>query len=1294
MPFGSIVPLIFAINLGVFLFYLCIGIYQWRISWAIWKSGWYAWNILPFVNFFIIYQSFTGVDVFTNSLQFGVFNVEGSFVISIIICSLFFLPVLYTKIKKYFFQIIFIIWGESLFLLYWVSQNLFVSNLLLRNISFILFSVILLMPLFAGFKYWKIISILWLLLTVINSSFLVFYLVSIGISLEITISINVLVIGLFLIVYSFFPNIRSIGVILISAYLVLLSGIFLTVYFILNLIILKPIFSVNISFIIVGLSLFSSKYVKLSKRIIDLCLSWILIINFAWLTFNTFNLIPGFIVFAFSLALTVFGFSFFIFNRYKMEIPIKMIIPYSIITIGASLSVTSFISIIFKASPGILISTFSSVFILFFYFLFKEYRYVLWFGFPIPITSPILESMLRLDVIQPFWLLTWTMLYLITFQILINLFKKSVKEESQEKTNSIFTIYKDKNQLKWFNFTCFLLNSICISLFIAIILPNLITQILFTQLLLLYQLCDFLIIWSFLFLFCIKYIEKSELDVKIKDPLLLFNKISFVLYILIPIASGINLLLYLILINQDFVIIILSFLLLISGIAFIEAFLLDKRYFYFLINPSRNKFTLGSWLVFSNTLALVFYLSHSNIFLLMLTISLLNLISVYFLSYLNISQHKISTTRLILIYNSFFWCSFYVASLISKGLIFLFEELSGFPYYSMLFQNSFLLLYIFSYFFIKFEKTLKNRIEFILFITFQGLFAINLIYIFFIFTSLNFLVVNLIIFVEICLLFNTMNIYNKILPEQKYPNFLEKIYSILFLLLYCEISLMIYGILINFIGLYESVLSSLMVLLILTLLDIYSFKKIKRTYATIIHTISFFTISLMILLILNQFVSQYSFLLSLELFIFLSMQFYTNYSLFTSLKLFYPNKIDNLKKLQSSVQQILGTVFYGMLCLFILQALVLQRIEIQLILLILSSVIHILMIIDSTLLKFLGKSASYIKLVSWMFIMVFTSVYLIWIYNTYFIAFFLTVIPILVIILIIEFAYLFKLLSFWQLIASNKEKIRFNLIVISYINFITWPLYFASLNLFIIINLLLASFFIMFVITLFDMVLKEKLRKFLRSCSFLVFGALLSTDLYMLLDIIPGFNIILNLSISTLVFVIFLIIIVKPFKEHSIIAFIFWLIIFLLLSSIIYHVSSFLFSGIIFSLMILVYPFVFLLEELKELFSKLVDVIYKFFRKIKIIVINFFVEVIKFIKNHIRSIWIIMCLFASIFLGVLFSSAILNLLNPIHSTLLIFPLFGLLYSLIPSKKSDDADIRFKRRMIRLIISWGSIIVVL
>ncbi|MFX1302635.1 MAG: hypothetical protein ACFE9X_04670 [Promethearchaeota archaeon] len=1296
LPLLSVVPLIVAINFGVFLYYLSIGIYQWRISWAIWKSGWYAWNILPFVNFYIIYQSFTGIDVLTKSLQFGAFSVDGSLIISIIICSLFFLPVVYSKIKKYFSLIVFIIWGESLFLLYWVSQYLFPTDILLTNLSFGLFSAILLMPLLAIFKYWKIISILWIFpLTVINAGFLLFYLMEIGILPEITISIDILVIGLFLIVYSFFPNIRSIGIILIGAYFITLLGIFLTIYFVLYSIILDPIFSVNISLIVIGFSLFSSKYTQLPKRIINLCLSWILIFNFSWLTFNTFNFFPGLLLFAFSLALTVGGCSFFIFNRYKMKFRINKIIPYLIVAVGASLSVTSLISIIFKASPAILISTFSSVFIVFLYFIFTEYRYMLWFGIPIPISTLILELLLIFEFIQPLWFLTWAILYLISFQILINIFKNLVKAETPEKRNSILKLFEDENQVKWLNLTGFLLNSICISLFIAIILPNLLKLFLFTQILIVYQICDFLIIWPFLFLFCLKYIEKSKLDIKIKNPLRYFNKISFVLYLLIPFALAVNLLLYLVFINLA--ISIYSFLLVVSGIAFIESYLMDRNYFYLLFNSTRNKFIVCSWFIFSNTLSLFLYLFHLNVFLLVLTISLLNLIFLHFLSYLDISKEKISTARLILIYNSFIWSSFYIASLISDGLILLFEGLKGFPYYSLLFQNATILLYALSFFFVKIEKRLKNWIEFILFVLFQGLLAISLFYIFTILDYLNFFMINLIILIEICFSFNSIKYINIMIDKQKYPNFLPKINSFMLLILYFEISIIMYGLVSEFLGfdLIESIMVSVSILFVLTLLDIYSIKKVKRSYASLVHTISFFTISLMLFLILNNLISQYPFLLSLEIFIFILMQFYTNYSLFASLKDFYPNTKDALNKIQTYVQHTIGTGFYITLSISIFQALFLQGFPIPLILLILSLLIHLLMIIDSYLLKFLGIATRYVKVMSWILIMIFTSTYLIWLYNIFSITFLLTVIPIIIFILILEFAYLFKLLLFWQLVVSNKEKIRVSLIGLSYLNFMTWPLYFASLNPFLILNLTLASLFIMFILTYIDNfigVLKETLRKSLRSYSFLIIGGLLSIDVFLLLNFIPDFNIFLNLSISSLVFIMFLGIKIKPFKEHSILALTFWVIIFVLLSIIIYFISLSWIAGLaIFIITVMVYPFIFLLEELKELFNKLVDYLTIFFRKVKILIKNTFIKIVSFLKKNFQYVWIIFSLFVSIFFGIL--TYILTLWL-VHSIVLVFPIFGILYSIMPSKKSEDADLMFRRRMLRLIISWGSIIVLL
>ena len=201
---------------------------------------------------------------------------------------------------------------------------------------------------------------------------------------------------------------------------------------------------------------------------------------------------------------------------------------------------------------------------------------------------------------------------------------------------------------------------------------------------------------------------------------------------------------------------------------------------------------------------------------------------------------------------------------------------------------------------------------------------------------------------------------------------------------------MMYGLVDLFLGMFESVLISLSTLFILTLLDIYSIKRIDKSYTTLVHTITYFAISLILIVILNSFVFRYPFLLSFEVLIFIIMQFYTNYSLFTSLKLFYPKKEEVFKKIELNIRRLLGAAFYSTICLFVLQALVLQNFELQLIFLILSLIVHVLMILDSQLLKFLPKINNYIKVISWISIMAFTSTYLIWIFSTYFISFILT----------------------------------------------------------------------------------------------------------------------------------------------------------------------------------------------------------------------------------------------------------------------------------------------------------------
>ena len=123
-------------------------------------------------------------------------------------------------------------------------------------------------------------------------------------------------------------------------------------------------------------------------------------------------------------------------------------------------------------------------------------------------------------------------------------------------------------------------------------------------------------------------------------------------------------------------------------------------------------------------------LFYTNPFLLLVLISLLNQISIHFLSYLDIHKETISNGRIILYYTLFISGSFYVGSLISEGIVNIIEELQGFGYYSLLFQNSILIIFILSIFLVKIDTRLKSSVDLVLFAIFQVLFEINWIFIF------------------------------------------------------------------------------------------------------------------------------------------------------------------------------------------------------------------------------------------------------------------------------------------------------------------------------------------------------------------------------------------------------------------------------------------------------------------------------------------------------------------------------------------------------------------------------------
>ncbi|MHA2283248.1 MAG: hypothetical protein ACXAC5_20595 [Promethearchaeota archaeon] len=604
----------------------------------------------------------------------------------------------------------------------------------------------------------------------------------------------------------------------------------------------------------------------------------------------------------------------------------------------------------------------------------------------------------------------------------------------------------------------------------------------------------------------------------------------------------------------------------------------------------------------------------------------------------------------------------------------------------------------------KIEVKLKSSIEIVLLMVFQCLFAITMIVIFSLFNILNIFSIFLTILIETCFSFKTVKYVNSLFYEGKKSEFLTRAFSLLIILLYLETSLLFYGLMIVFVGIIESILVSQLVFFALTLLDIYAIKKIKRGYAQLIHTLSFFVISLTILSILNIVAIQYQILLSLEALLFIMMQFYTNYSFCVSLQELYPNKKEQIDKGGRVSTQVLGVAFYVNLFLLLLQTLLMLRIELQLMLLILSLLVHILMIIDSKVLKFLGKVSNYLTVLSWIFIMTFTLTYLVWIYIVNFYEIGVSAsLPLIILILIIETGYLFKLLNFSQYVISHKDKIKKFLIFIVYLDFITWPIYIAVnplytlnlINIFYSLNLIVASIGILFILTYIDNyigVFKEKIRVYLRKISFLTIGILLSFDIYLLLELIPSLNLFFKLSVALFTFVIFLGIVIKPFKEHSLIAFVFWAVIFSLLSSIIYHLSLSWEIGLtILVITFLIYPFVFLLEELRELFNKFVDILIRAFKKIKLLIVSALKTIVNFVKAHFKVIWTIVSILAAISCGILLSDLVFHILNPIHATLLMFAIFGLLYLIIPYTQSTDPDIIFKRRILRLSIGWGSLI---
>ncbi|MFX1237908.1 MAG: hypothetical protein ACFE8P_09340, partial [Promethearchaeota archaeon] len=496
-----------ALNILIFSYFLSVGIYNWKFSRIIWETGWWAWNLLPIFNVFVIYQGVSGVDVLTNAIQVAGTQISGSIILTAIIFTLLYLPVIYTKIKKYFYECLLFVWGESIALIIWITLNIFLGEPLLITLSTVIVGIILLMPILYKLGRWRFVSFFWWILTIINASFITALLIANGVELAISISTGVIIGSLFFMIYSYFPNIKNKILYAVLSYIILISGIFSLISFVTYYIIFNPLISINIESIIIAFSLFTSKYLRFErmdpKRYIHLFISILLIWHFSWLTYNTFSLIQGLELFSVFLASAVLGGTLFVFNHYEMLIfKINKSIPWLIMAFGVSFAV---LSLCFLVIPSLFLNLalFISVNIAFAFFWVGNYKYLLWYFFPIPLSLTIQEVLLLENIFQPLWMISLPITYILVFQIFVNSFNLLFRNRKSHR--SFLKFYINQNRVKIHNFYCLTINSVLISMFLMLIVPFSLVNQIFT----------FLISFSLLMLFTLNYVNKSRVTMNI-----------------------------------------------------------------------------------------------------------------------------------------------------------------------------------------------------------------------------------------------------------------------------------------------------------------------------------------------------------------------------------------------------------------------------------------------------------------------------------------------------------------------------------------------------------------------------------------------------------------------------------------------------------------------------------------------------------------------------------------------------------------------------------------------------------
>jgi hypothetical protein len=296
-PYTIALPI--AVDFFILMFFIAIGIYKHSFK-KIWSIGVYAWTIVPLFNFLLISDLISGIKNLTDALTITntSISIDGSIIISIILCSLLYLPIILTKLKENLNKLVYAFWFELLILIMWGGINLF-SDPILQIPFTCLIGLILLVPIYVYFKKWRLLSIIWPFTAAANI-FFVLNILPFAQESKWAIPIGTLIIGYYFLAFGYFPNIRKKGksiqsTIIISGYFIVFGSIFALFYSFVFIIfpVLDITRAVNLTFLVMSFILLTAKYFNMRDYIVKVVHALIFIINSAILIAVTFSLIPG-----------------------------------------------------------------------------------------------------------------------------------------------------------------------------------------------------------------------------------------------------------------------------------------------------------------------------------------------------------------------------------------------------------------------------------------------------------------------------------------------------------------------------------------------------------------------------------------------------------------------------------------------------------------------------------------------------------------------------------------------------------------------------------------------------------------------------------------------------------------------------------------------------------------------------------------------------------------------------------------------------------------------------------------